>query len=170
MFGFFKRKSYTGHSDETQDAKGRLRFIRRLVRERMEADPVASLALKMDGIEIDKLPDMAITSTPDSSTVRIVERYIKARDLGIPDGEAIELVHADLASVLMVAGSPFDFPPLPMPMDLRGYCKFHVDVQHQHGAPLTRSYIDYVILETYRFYNRTDVPPNRPPFPHDEEE
>ena len=166
MFGFSKKKpSYTGRSDETMTQEGRSRFVRRIVRERFAADPLAQLSADMAGQDINSIPEFMVMSTPDASLIRIAERFVGGQQKGLSDQQIIQMIHMEFKTA-MEGQSPFPFPSVPQPIDLWGYARYFLDSQHGHGAPLSDDYIDYVFRETFRFYNFSGSPRRTVPPPH----
>lgn len=166
MFGFFKKRYYTGRPTETMTKEGRAHFIRRLVRERFAADPVSQLSVDMMGEDIDSLSEIIIMSSPDASLVRIAERLVGGRQKGVDDHQIIEVTHNEFKSAMELT-SPFPFLPVPQPIDLWGYARYFLDTQHGHGVHISDAYIDYVFKETFQFYNFSGTPHRVVPPPHD---
>lgn len=157
MFGFLRSKNHTGQPGEHTDAKGRLAFIRRLVKERIEASPEAKLSLMVEGINVDDLPEFVLLGTPEASIIRIVERYIKARDMGASNVDAVQLTHLDLTAIMTLGGSPLKLTSIPNPASLWYYCFLFINCEFSDSAPVHVRHIERVASEALRFYGRLDI-------------
>jgi hypothetical protein len=78
-----QQPSYTGRSNEDLTQEGRSQFIRRLVRERFQADPHAQAFAGIAGENTDSTPEPLILSTADASLVAIAERFVGGHRKGL---------------------------------------------------------------------------------------
>jgi hypothetical protein len=152
MFNFLNKPNHTGHSGETLTPKGRIYLIRRLVRERFEADPAAQLSMVLAGHSIEALSDIVILSTPDANVVRIAEGLIAGDQRGLEEELSLAITHREFVAA-MERLSPYPFPPLPNPLNVWTYADYFLKCQHPDSAPLSHKHIDRVLNETCRFYN-----------------
>ena len=151
MFRFIKRLAkQLGSADESLTEKGHRNLICRLVRERVQRDPLASAAAAAEGLDLYNLPEHVVLILPDASIVAIVGEYVNGKRMGMDDEQAIGLIH----SRRITAPTPFAFPPLPFPLTLRTYIRYFLDSQHGHGVPVLDADMATEIDQATKFFNQ----------------
>lgn len=151
MFRFIKRLAkQLGHANESLSEEGHRNLIRRLVRERVQRDPLASAAAEAEGLDLYDLPEHVALTLPDASIVAIVGEYLNGKRMGMDDEQVIGWIH----SRRITAPTPFAFPPLPIPLTLRTYIRYFLDSQHGHGVPVSVADMDTEIDQAKKFYEQ----------------
>ena len=155
MFGFIKRVAKAlDELDEPLTEEGKVRLMRRLLRERMQRDPVAVAAIQADGFDVHNLPEWAVMSSPDGLIVVIVMNYIDGKRDGFEDPELLRSIHSRFSATFVAANTPFPLGPLPSPLTLRTLVRYFIDSQHGHFAPFPDEVMDYEIQQAFKWYDR----------------
>ena len=140
--------------DEPRTEEGKIRFMRRLLRERMQRDPTAVAAIQADGFDLRNLPELAVISCPDALIVVIVMNYIDGKRDGFEDEQLLRSIHSRFSSTFVAAQTRFPFGPLPSPLTLRTLVRYFIDSQHGHFAPFSDEVMDYEIEQAFKWYDR----------------
>jgi hypothetical protein len=155
MFGFIKRITKAlDEIDEPLTEEGKLRLMRRLLRERMQRNPVAVAAIQAEGLDLYNLPAATVIGCPDALVVTIVMNYIDGKRDGLEDEQLLRSIHSRFSSTFVAAHTPFPFGPLPSPLTLRTLVRYYIDSQHGHAAPISDEVMDYEIQQAFKWYDR----------------
>lgn len=118
---------------DTKKAK----LIKKLIKERTESDP--SLVVKgYHKSMVDSLSDLQLIGMPEATIVTVVETWAMLYNKGVLEDEIFKRIEAHRATL---AGSG----EMPSPLTLSNYIKYRIDLEHQHGVPISNDFIDYAI-------------------------
>lgn len=118
-------------------------LIRNLAKKRVREDPMAS-QMGFDEGMVNSLGTMQLLGLPEAAIVTIIETYALSLKSGAPE-EAI-LNHIENHRSQIGSGT------LPSPLNLESYIKYRIEIEHSHGAPISKEFISEAIAVSRAHY------------------
>ncbi len=118
-------------------------MIKNLAKERIRTDPLAE-SMGFSESMIDSLGTTELMGIPEAAIVTIIETYALSLKSGAPE-EAI-LNHIENHRSQLGTGS------MPVPLNLETYIKYRIEIEHDHGAPISEQFISKAISFTREQY------------------
>jgi hypothetical protein len=112
-------------------------LIKQLVKLRVKSDPMVN-ATGFNENMVDALSEFQLAGLPESTIIAIVETWAILKKKGIPEEEIFMKIENHRASF-------GDFGELPTPLTLSNYIKYRLDLEHGHGAPIKKEFLDNAI-------------------------
>ncbi|MEX2164012.1 MAG: hypothetical protein WD823_07190 [Sulfuricaulis sp.] len=107
-------------------------LVRSLAKQRVREDPMAA-AMGFNENMIDGLGMMQLAGLPESGIATIVETFATLKKHGVPESEIFARIEAHRSSI----GSG----RIPNPLSLESYIRYRIDIEHNHGAPISEEFL-----------------------------
>lgn len=118
-------------------------LIRNLAKKRVREDSMAS-QMGFDEGMVNSLGTMQLLGLPEAAIVTIVETYA----LSLKSGASDEAILNHIENHRSQIGSGI----LPSPLNLESYIKYRIEIEHSHGAIISKEFISEAIAVSRAHY------------------
>lgn len=117
-------------------------LIRNFVKKRLAGDALAAAVGAPEAV--DQVPLEMLMGSAEATIVSIVEAWTQGRSRQIPEEQIFQFIeaHRSMAAQGELPASP----------TLSSYVRYRIDLEHDHGVPLSAAHIEHCIREAQQFF------------------